>query len=99
MRGVSTERKSRLLSYQRKRLLPSIERSTRQQHAHVADAGVGAAFCKAALKGASLNVYINTKSMADRAYAEELNQKADAMLEKYTKIADETFESVLSRLK
>ena len=65
----------------------------------ISDAGVGAAFCKAALKGASLNVYINTKSMADREYAEELNKKADAMLEKYTKIADETFESVLGRLK
>ena len=62
-------------------------------------AGVGAAFCKAALQGASLNVYINTKSMANREYAEELNKKADAMLEKYTKIADETFESVLGRLK
>ena len=65
----------------------------------ISDAGVGAAFCKAALQGASLNVYINTKSMADREYAEELNKKADAMLEKYTKIADETFESVLGRLK
>ena len=65
----------------------------------ISDAGVGAAFCKAALKGASLNVYINTKSMADREYAEELNRKADAMLEKYTKIADETFDSVLGRLK
>ena len=31
--------------------------------------------------------------------AKELNKKADAMLEKYTKIADETFESVLGRLK
>ena len=30
----------------------------------ISDAGVGAAFCKAALEGASLNVYINTKSMA-----------------------------------
>ena len=65
----------------------------------ISDAGVGAAFCKAALQGASLNVYINTKSMADREYAEELNKKADAMLEKYTKMADETFESVLGRLK
>ena len=65
----------------------------------ISDAGVGAAFCKAALKGASLNVYINTKSMADREYAEELNKKADAMLEKYTKIADDTFNSVLGRLK
>ena len=27
----------------------------------ISDAGVGAAFCKAALKGASLNVYINTE--------------------------------------
>ena len=39
----------------------------------ISDAGVGAAFCKAALQGASLNVYINTKSMKNREYAEELN--------------------------
>ena len=39
----------------------------------ISDAGVAATFCKAALKGASLNVYINTKSMADREYAEEHN--------------------------
>ena len=33
----------------------------------ISDAGVGAAFLKAALEGASLNVFINTKSMTDRA--------------------------------
>ena len=65
----------------------------------ISDAGVGAAFCKAALEGASLNVYINTKSMKNREYAEELNAKCDAMQEKYTKIADEVFNSVLGRLK
>ena len=65
----------------------------------ISDAGVGAAFCKAALMGASLNVYINTKSMANREYAEELNAKADAMLAKYPPMADEIFESVLGRLK
>ncbi len=65
----------------------------------ISDAGVGAVFCKAALQGASLNVYINTKSMKNREYAEELNKKADAMLETYTKLADEVFESVLGRLK
>ena len=65
----------------------------------ISDAGVGAAFCKAALEGASLNVYINTKSMADREYAESLNKKCDEMLEKYTKIAEDVFESVLGRLK
>ena len=42
----------------------------------ISDAGVGAAFCKAALQGASLNVYINTKSMADREYAERIKQKS-----------------------
>lgn len=65
----------------------------------ISDAGVGVAFAKAALKGASLNVYINTKSMADKALAAELNDKCDKMLEEYTAKADEIFDSVLSRLK
>lgn len=65
----------------------------------ISDAGVGAVFCKAALQGASLNVFINTKSMKDRAYAEELNAKANAMLEKYPPMADEIFEAVMARLK
>ncbi|MDD2981636.1 MAG: cyclodeaminase/cyclohydrolase family protein [Hespellia sp.] len=65
----------------------------------ISDAGVGAAFCAAALKGASLNVYINTKSMKNREYAEELNVKADAMLAKYPAMADEVFDTVLARLK
>ena len=38
----------------------------------VSDAGVGVIFAKAALQGASLNVFINTGSMQDRAYAETL---------------------------
>ena len=65
----------------------------------ISDAGVGAACCKAALQGASLNVYINTKSMADRECAEALNKKCDEMLEKYTRDADAVYESVLGRLK
>ena len=65
----------------------------------ISDAGVGVAFCKAALLGASLNVLINTKSMADKEYAAELNAKADAMIEKYTKIADEVFAGVNGRLR
>ena len=65
----------------------------------ISDAGVGVAFCKAALKGASLNVYINTKSMKDREYAEALNQKCDDMLNTYPQKADEIFDSVLNRLK
>ena len=65
----------------------------------ISDAGVGATFCKAALEGASLNVYINTKSMKNREYAEELNRKCDEMLAVYTVKADEIFRNVLGRLK
>ena len=65
----------------------------------ISDAGVGAAFCKAALEGASLNVYINTKSMKKREYTEELNRKCDEMLAVYTVKADEIFRNVLGRLK
>ncbi|MBR2940408.1 MAG: cyclodeaminase/cyclohydrolase family protein, partial [Kiritimatiellae bacterium] len=36
-----------------------------------------AAFCRAALESASLNVFINTKTIRDREAAEELNRKAE----------------------
>lgn len=65
----------------------------------ISDAGVGATFCKAALEGASLNVFINTKSMKDREYADELNKKADEMLSVYTKKAEEIYQSVAARLR
>ncbi len=65
----------------------------------ISDAGVGVTFCKAALLGASLNVHINTKSMADREYAEELNAKADKMIADYSKKADEIFAAVNARLR
>lgn len=65
----------------------------------ISDAGTGAVFCKAALQGAALSVFINTKYMTDRAYADKQNQKADAMLEKYTKMADSIFVRVEERLR
>lgn len=65
----------------------------------LSDAGVGAAFCKAALLGASLNVFINTKSMTNRDYAEALNREAEDMIATYSAKADTVFESVTNRLK
>lgn len=65
----------------------------------ISDAGVAAVFCKAALRGASLNVFINTKSMTDRELAQSLNDRADAMLAKYCPMADEIFDSVQARLR
>ena len=60
----------------------------------VSDAGCGAVCCKAALQSASLNVFINTKSLKNRELAEELNAKANGMLDKYCAMADEIFAGV-----
>ena len=63
------------------------------------DAGAGAIFCKAALQAASLNVYINTKSLKDREFAAKANEKSDAMLKKYMAKADEIIGAVFATLK
>ena len=60
----------------------------------VSDAGCGAVCCKAALQAASLNVFINTKTLKNRAVAEEMNAKALGMMAEYGAIADEIFNSV-----
>ncbi|MBP3384442.1 MAG: cyclodeaminase/cyclohydrolase family protein [Firmicutes bacterium] len=63
------------------------------------DAGAGAIFCKAALQAASLNVYINTKSLKDREYAQQANEKSDAMLKEYMAKADAIIDAVFAALK
>lgn len=60
----------------------------------VSDAGCGAVCCKAALQAASLNVFINTKSLKNRTAAEEMNAKANGMLDKYCALADKIFAQV-----
>ena len=60
----------------------------------VSDAGCGAVCCKAALQAASLNVFINTKSLKNREVAEEMNAPANGMLTKYCALADEIFNTV-----
>ena len=60
----------------------------------VSDAGCGAVCCKAALQAASLNVFINTKTLKNREVAEELNRQANLMLNKYCQLADEIFDEV-----
>ena len=60
----------------------------------VSDAGCGAVCCKAALQAASLNVFINTKTLKNREVAEEMNAKALGMLAHYGAMADEIFNTV-----
>lgn len=64
----------------------------------LSDAGVGAAFCRAALFGASLNVFINTKAMADRGTAEKLNKEANDMMAEYGTRAEKVFTQVKGSL-
>ena len=65
----------------------------------ISDAGCGAILCKAAMQAASLNVFINTKSMKDRACAEALEEEANALLAKYTALGDAVFETVVNRIR
>lgn len=61
----------------------------------ISDVGVGVAMCKAALNGASLNVFINTKLMKNRDVADEMNTKADAMIIDGNELADEIYGQVM----
>lgn len=64
----------------------------------VSDVGVAVQFAKAALNGAVMNVYINTKSMKNREKAEELNDRAKKLIEEGNRQADEIYETVLRQL-
>ena len=65
----------------------------------ISDAGVGVVFCKAAMQGASLNVFINTKSMSDKTYAAGVEKEADELLTKYCAKADAIYNSVVAKLR
>ena len=60
----------------------------------VSDAGCGAVICKAALQAASLNVFINTKTLKNRDVAEDMNRHANVTLNTYGQLADEIFNTV-----
>ncbi len=64
----------------------------------ISDVGVGAKLLEAALQGASLNVYINTKLMKNREQAEELKQRAEALIQEGAERSQQVFEVVKSRL-
>lgn len=65
----------------------------------LSDAGVGATLLKSALQGASLNIYINTKSIKDRVLAQQLNDETDSLRKTYEKKADEIFENVCNEIR
>lgn len=64
----------------------------------VSDAGVGVIFCKSALQGAKLNVWINLKLMKDETLKKELNDRMKAVEEEGLVLADQVYEYVEDQL-
>lgn len=64
----------------------------------ISDVGVGVQLCRAALLGASMNVFINTKLMKDRREADKFNEQANSLVESGIKKADAVYGSVLKQI-
>ncbi len=64
----------------------------------VSDAGTGAAFCRAALQGAKLNVMINLKLMKDEQLKKDISDKLNKIEEQGLKLADDIYSYVEGEL-
>ena len=60
----------------------------------ISDVAVAAAACATALKGAVMNIYINTKSMKNREVAETMNSKAKELVADGTKRCEAVYEKI-----
>lgn len=65
----------------------------------LSDVGVAASACRTAIEGAVMNVFINTKLMKNREYANKVNQEAEAMLSKGTEICSKIYLKVTEELR
>lgn len=65
----------------------------------LSDVGVAVAFGKAALLGASLNVYINAKDIGDRERAERYTGEADRLIESGSALADRLYAYVFDEIR
>ncbi|MCF2682397.1 cyclodeaminase/cyclohydrolase family protein [Faecalicatena contorta] len=65
----------------------------------VSDVGVAVLFARAALEGASLNIYINTRLMKDREQAEKLNRESDELIQEARTLQEEIYAGVLAKIR
>ena len=65
----------------------------------ISDAATGVALLLGAIKGAAINVKVNTNLMLDKAYAAKLDEKVERLLNEYTKKADNIYDDVVENLK
>lgn len=64
----------------------------------VSDAGTGAVFAWAAMYGAALNVLANTRLMADRERAEDMNCSVNELMQEYRVRADRVYGDIFAKL-
>lgn len=65
----------------------------------ISDVGCGVVFLKAALQSAYLNVIINLGAIKDRQFVDQVNKEMNQLLKDGSKIADETLELVIGKIK
>ncbi len=65
----------------------------------LSDVGVGILFAQAALEGASLNIFINTKLMKNRERAEKLNVQAEELIRTGSSLKEKIYRGVLAGIK
>ena len=65
----------------------------------LSDVGCGALLARAALEAASLNVFVNTKSLADREYAESVESECDRMLQEWCPRAEAVEKRVMDHVR
>lgn len=64
----------------------------------VSDVGVAASACRSAAEGAAMNVFINTKLMKDREYAERVNLETKRMLEECVTQCSRVYDEIMAQL-
>ena len=65
----------------------------------ISDVGVAASACKCAAESAVMNVYINTKLIKDRGYADTANSEADSILTACTTRCDKIYKLITNELR
>ena len=65
----------------------------------LSDVGVAASACRCAMEGAVMNIYINTKLMKNRAFAEETNLEAETLLKNGTLLCNEIYQKISEELR
>ena len=63
----------------------------------ISDAATGVMLCQGALYGAAVNVWVNTKLMRDREYAEKINRHVDEQMMKYLPVAEKVYTEISRR--